>query len=250
MSNSKDYELWCGLADERLTENPDDYINGRLLYVKPDTTIGRKDHKFEIIAKLGYGGSSVVWLARKKNASVGGWCAIKILAAGKSSVEGELAAVERIKSCGVEVVGCERKSDAWTEERNDRKYLCLKMGLSGPSVKECLRRKLTPELRLSLAIQATDIMSKLHKKKEFLYDFSSSNLLVKLKPKVNDQLMMQIIKENTESEDVDITVDRKGTSLLKHPNFPRTLYAPITLRDIVDDSLPLQLIDFNDVTPS
>jgi hypothetical protein len=60
-------ELYCGLTYEGLAEAPEAYLNGKLLYVKPGTTIGPRDHKFEIIAKLGHGGSSVVWLARKKN---------------------------------------------------------------------------------------------------------------------------------------------------------------------------------------
>ncbi|PQE30337.1 hypothetical protein CJF32_00008213 [Rutstroemia sp. NJR-2017a WRK4] len=247
MSGSKDYELWCGLVDEGRAEKPEYYLNGKFLYVEPGTRIGPKDHKFEIMAKLGHGGTSVVWLAqgRKKNTGSREWCAIKILAAGKGSVDGEIAAVERVKSCGLEVVGCEKKSDAWTEERNGRKYLCLKMNLSGPSLTECLGRKLTPELRLSFAIQATDIMSKLHQKNVFLYDFTASNLLVKLKPNIKDKLMMDIIEETMDSEEVVVKSDRKATTLnvSKDPKFPKFLYAPNSLRELIDDRLPLQLID-------
>ncbi|PQE07807.1 hypothetical protein CJF31_00007602 [Rutstroemia sp. NJR-2017a BVV2] len=238
-------ELYCGLAYEGRAEAPEAYLDGKLLYVEPGTTIGPRGHKFEIIAKLGHGGSSVVWMARKKNTRLGGWRAIKIIAAGRSSVDEEIAAVQRIESCGVDVVGCKSKSDAWTEERDSKKYLCLKMGLSGPSVKECLECDLAPELRLSLAIQATDIMSKLHKGNMFLYDFSSSNLLAKLKPEVDDELMWCIIEETMRSEKVVIKVDQKGTSLSKDPKFPKILYAPISLGDIVDEMLPLQLIDVN-----
>jgi hypothetical protein len=55
--------------------------------------------------------------------------------------------------------------------------------------------------------------------------------------------MKCIIEETMKSEKVVIKVDRKGTSLSKDPKFPKYLYAPISLRDVVDESLPLQLID-------
>jgi serine/threonine protein kinase len=64
-SHKPRFHLACDLSLCDEAENPTKYWDRQYLAVKPGQEIGPVEDKYRIIAKLGYGSFSTVWLVRR-----------------------------------------------------------------------------------------------------------------------------------------------------------------------------------------
>ncbi|PQE07808.1 CMGC SRPK kinase protein [Rutstroemia sp. NJR-2017a BVV2] len=216
------------------TEWPYRYLNARAYPMVLGSTIGPSaDYQYEIFEKLGFGASSTVWLGwgkGKKNNDQ--WSAIKIPGANESDAATEVAVVKRLRDCVT--------------------YLCLPLKLAGTPISRILRRPLYFEERLELAIDAVDIMEKMHNEgyiisRTWRADFSGSNLLLKLRNEVHTYSQTQMRQSLGDSRDEDVSVtDGYSSNPVEIPYpVPHKVYRSPWLYRLTEQPFKLQVIDVN-----
>lgn len=142
--------------------------------------------RYEILHKLGYGGTATVWLARDHN--TGRNVALKILSADNTATSGqrELSAYTYLQSS---LSGDQRDlivllHDSFYSESPNGNHLCLVLELSGPSLANIVRRdasfKLRPDMAQQLSLDLARGLETIHKAGIIYHDFSPSNILLQL----------------------------------------------------------------------
>lgn len=140
---------------------------------------------FQIIHKLGAGGSATVWLARDQTAER--YVAIKVMTAVHSETSGkqELAAYrhlqDRLPNADKYIVPL---YDSFEVEGPNGKHLCIVLGLCGPSLQSIATwetpMKLRNDIAQSLSRQVTEGLEALHQTGVIYSDVSTNNILLRI----------------------------------------------------------------------
>lgn len=146
----------------------------------------RIHHRYEIIHKLGFGGTATVWLARDHEAARN--VALKIHLAHRTALNGggELAAYKYLQS----KLPAEQRHllvplyDSFNIEGPNGTHLCLSMGLAGPSLGDIVSRdasmKIRPDVVQQLGLQVVQGLAEIHKTGITYNDFTPNNILLQL----------------------------------------------------------------------
>ena len=166
-------------------EDPEDYKPGGYLPIRPGATLLYR--RYEVVHKLGVGGSAVVWLARDHQLER--YVAIKIFRADRTKEDGLREYHRQIKleqnmlkadldQYIVPMYNCFRVPG------RPGSHLCLVFGLAGPSIASLRDSQLTLQLRpdfvRSLARQMVEALQKIHAAGITWSDLNASNMTLGL----------------------------------------------------------------------
>ncbi|TGO43605.1 hypothetical protein BOTNAR_1773g00030 [Botryotinia narcissicola] len=230
----------CELSDDGKAESLQGYLKGNLYPI--DSLPWELDEKYRLIAKLGYGGFSTVWLAigiHKTN--LGRWSAIKISRLTRTDEESQLKEdmkrLERKSSRIVPYIETFRI----TSRYND--HLCLVLKVSGPSIREFVsNKKPSFDQRRLIAINCTKALMDLHKQNIILIDLSSGNFLIKIHSSDIKKLSERQMREEIGACKFEI-VETQHASAKLPDNVPKRIYKSTPLSSLVGKELEIDVID-------
>ncbi|KAF7870293.1 hypothetical protein EAF04_004039 [Stromatinia cepivora] len=234
--------LRCDLSDQGEAESPYEYLDGEFFPI--ETLPYNITDKYRIIAKLGFGGFSTVWLAIGiHNDNLSRWFAIKICRAthddGDNKLMGDITKLEKKSQ---KIIPCLDTFRIKSRYNNDDSHLCLVMKVSGPTLGEYVsKEKPSFDKRRHLAIQSTKIIE-MHQNSIILEDLSSSNLLIRVSSRDIQRLSeTQMLEKIGKCESLPIHTQRSSIKLPR--NVPKHIYASKSLSSLVGKELELGVID-------
>ncbi|ESZ92410.1 putative protein kinase [Sclerotinia borealis F-4128] len=233
--------LQCDLSDQGDAETLYNYLNGYLFPIKRlpyDIT-----DMYRIIAKLGFGGFSTVWLAigiHKDN--LNRWFAIKICGASKNDDEKKVKDdMKRLERKSQNIVPCLDTFKIKSRHDASKRHLCVVMKVSGPSIGVYLKNEIPSfDKRRLLAISSTKVIMELHQNGIILDDLSSSNLLMRVRDlsRISETQLREKIGELEKSP-----VETQHPSIEIPSHVPTQIYESKSLSSLVGEKLELDVID-------
>ncbi|KAJ3927549.1 MAG: kinase-like domain-containing protein [Lentinula lateritia] len=168
-------------------EDAEDYRPGGFhpMYIGDEFANGR----YGIVHKLGFGGSSTVWLARDRQQGSGKLVTLKALRADASNADSpDLVIPKLLQRTGLPDAYLRTIEDHFVVDGPNGSHDFLVSAFSGPSIQAMLYRPDGPRLRAALArkiaAQAACAMEHIHRAGFVHGDFTTSNLLFRLNDKV------------------------------------------------------------------
>ncbi|KAK7045345.1 hypothetical protein VNI00_007594 [Paramarasmius palmivorus] len=183
---------------------------------------------YRILHKLGFGGSSTIWLARAQQESEsGGLVSLKVIRADLSFSSAQIPELTLPElNLGVAIQGIE---DHFVENGPNGLHVCIVSKLAGPSVRDVLEsggRALKGDRARNVAKQVVDALVVMHDAGLVHGDLTTSNILFRLDERVqrlsDDEIYMYF--GVPETEDV---YPSDPTKLGPEANAPACVVAPI-----------------------
>ncbi|KAG8411412.1 hypothetical protein J3458_015472 [Metarhizium acridum] len=194
------------------------------------------DHRFRVIHKLGYGGSSTVWLCRDQSKDRPVYVAVKIFQAGLTETECRELLMFRLRDKGIDGPGhylCLPKEQFNSESPNGT-HLCLVYPVVGPTVDQAAlifeeEQNISSILR-TISRSIVEALAILHRRGICHADFRPANVLLGLQSLdgLEEEQVLALLGE-PEKETIQIQEDSLPTPEI--PYAPKYLVYPIDFRD-------------------
>ncbi|OCL00681.1 kinase-like protein [Cenococcum geophilum 1.58] len=197
------------------------------------------DDKYEVIAKLGHGGYSTVWLA--KDVTYNSWVAVKILKSEKSSkTNSELAILQSARYATI----VQYLGNFWTQSPNGY-HLCLVMEVTGPSIRDYVESlwygMLDSNTAIDLSRQCVTALKTLHDSGFAHGDVCSANFVLGLSDisSFTKESMQRFLGDHRSG----LVLSRDGSAL--PAGVPERLFLSVSFKDLVDPS-KVKIIDLGE----
>ncbi|KAJ3544706.1 hypothetical protein NM208_g2910 [Fusarium decemcellulare] len=152
------------------------------------------DDRYRVIHKLGFGGFSTVWLAA--DATTSRWVALKIVAARESSTYQARSVISDHLSIPESCLFAVVDRQFWVDGPNGR-HLCLVFPVLGPDMSRLSRgiySRIKPNFVMEASLQAARALAQLHSNGLCHGDFTTSNIVLRLKDEFDSYTESDLIK--------------------------------------------------------